>query len=272
LFSVLLYTNALLSSSLEEIKSRVDVNVYFVSTTSEDDVLALKKRIEALPEVANAEYISRDQALTSFKTVHQNDEITLQALDELTDNPFGAILNIRAKETSQYESIAKFFETSAPVGTNGASIIDKVNYYQNKDAINSLTKIIEGGRKLGIGITLAFAIISIIIAFSTIRLAIYTSREEIGVMRLVGASNKYIRGPFIISGIIYGVFASLLTLGLFYPATYWFSIVTKNFFGGLNLFDYYLKHFAQVFGLIISSGVIVGAFGSFLAVRKYLKL
>lgn len=271
-FGSIIFTNALLSSSLSEIKSRVDVNAYFVTSANEDDILSLKKKIEGLPEVASVEYVSRDQALANFKTIHQNDEITLQALGELADNPFGAVLNIRAKETSQYESIAKFFDSNAPVGSDGSSIVDKVNYYQNKDAINSLTKIIDGGRKLGVGVALALTILSIIIAFSTIRLAIYTSREEIGVMRLVGASNKYIRGPFIVSGIIYGIFASFLTLALFYPATYWFSSVTKDFFGGLNLFDYYIRHFAQVFGIIILAGVVVGAIGSYLAVRKYLKV
>lgn len=268
----IIFTNALLNSSLQEIKSRVDVNVYFVSGANEDDILSLKKKIENLPEVATVEYVSRDQSLQNFKKLHENDEITLQALGELPDNPFGAVLNIRAKETSQYESIAKFFDGNSPSSADGSSIVDKVNYYQNKDAINSLTKIIDGGRKLGVGITLALVLLSIIIAFSTIRLAIYTSREEIGVMRLVGASNKYIRGPFIISGIIYGIFASLLTLVLFFPGTYWFSSVTKDFFGGLNLFDYYIRHFAQVFGLIIGSGIVVGAIGSFLAVRKYLKI
>lgn len=268
----IVFTNALLDSSMKEIKSRVDVNAYFIASANETDILSLKKKIESLPEVSSVEYVSRDQALQNFKTVHQNDEITLQALGELPDNPFGGVLNIRAKETSQYESIAKFFEGSGTLGSDGISIVDKVNYYQNKDAINSLTKIIDGGKKLGVGITLALVLLSVIIAFSTIRLAIYTSREEIGVMRLVGASNKYIRGPFIISGIIYGVFASFLTLSLFYPATYWFSSVTKDFFGGLNLFDYYLKNFAQIFGLITGSGVIVGAIGSFLAVRKYLKM
>jgi cell division transport system permease protein len=81
-FGAVIFSSALLNASLEEIKSRVDVNVYFVSTATEDDVLAIKKRLEALPEVATAEYVSREQALDTFKKKHENDEVTLQALAE----------------------------------------------------------------------------------------------------------------------------------------------------------------------------------------------
>src|SRR6185369_1199384 len=99
----IVFCGALLNSSLQEIKSKVDVNVYFVPTAKEADVLALQKKLQNLPEVADVVYVSREQALSNFKTKHANDETNLQALDELGDNPFGAILNIRAKETSQYE-------------------------------------------------------------------------------------------------------------------------------------------------------------------------
>lgn len=265
----ILFTGALLRSSLQEVQSKVDINVYFVTTASEEDITSLQNKLEALPEVAEVEYVSRDQALANFKERHQNDEVTLSALDELDENPLGAILNIRAKETSQYEGIAEFLEGE---NVNQGSFIDRINYYQNKAAIDTLSKMIAGGTTIAFGITAALIFISIVIAFNTIRLAIYIAREEISVMRLVGASNKYIRGPFVVSGIMYGVVSALITLTLLYPATYWVSSVTKTFFSGFDVFDYYLSHFAQVFGVILGTGVILGAFSSYLAVRKYLKL
>lgn len=264
----IMFTGALLDSSLQEIKSKVDVNVYFVPSATENDVLSLQKKLQALPEVAEVQYVSRDQALADFKEKHANDEVTLQALEELGDNPLGAILNIRAKETSQYEGIAKFLETEQ--GTQG-DFIDKINYYQNKPAIDSLTSIINGGTKIAFAVTLVLVIISILIVFNTIRLAIYIAREEISVMRLVGASNRFIRGPFIIAGIMYGFVSALITLIFFYPATYWVSSVTETFFSGFNLFSYYLAHFASLLGLLVGAGIILGAISSYLAVRKYLR-
>lgn len=263
------FTGAILDSSLQQVKSKVDVNVYFVPTADEEDVLALEKRLEAMPEVAEVEYVSREQALENFKELHKNDEVTLQALNELGENPLGAILNIRAKETSQYEGIAEFLDAEAG---EGGSFIDKVNYYQNKAAIDALTNIIDGGTTIALAVTAVLVLISVLIVFNTIRLAIYIAREEISVMRLVGASNRFVRGPFIISGVMYGIVSAAVTLVLFYPATFWVSRVTGTFFSGFDLFTYYTANILAIAALIMGTGIVLGAVSSYLAVRKYLKI
>lgn len=271
LFSLggIIFAGAVLNYSLEEVKSKVDVNVYFVPKAAEEDILALQNKLSSLPEVATVEYISSDEALAGFKERHANDEITLQALEELGENPLGAILNIRAKETSQYAGIASFLESEA--GENG-TFVDKINYYQNKEAIDTLTRMINGGTKIALVLTLVLILISILIAFNTIRLAIYIAREEISVMRLVGASNQYIRGPFIIAGIMYGAVSAVFTLAFLYPATYWVSSVTATFFSGFSAVQYYIANFLEVFAIILGVGVILGAISSYLAVRKYLRI
>ena len=267
-----IFLSVLLSASLEEIKNKVDVNVYFLTSASEEDILALKKVITKLPEVRSIEYISREQALLNFKKRHERDELTLQALQELPDNPLGAVLNIRAKEPSQYAGIADFLKDEGALSANSAPIIDEVNYYDHKAAIDKLSNIIRSARTLGLALALLLVVASISIAFNTIRLAIYISREEIGVMRLVGASDKYIRGPFVVSGILYGVCAALITLALFYPLTYYLGDATENFFSGLNVFRYYVAHFGEFFLIIAGSGIVFGALSSFLAVRRYLNV
>lgn len=266
--SSIIFTSALLSSVLVTIKDKVDVNVYFVNEAPEEEILALKKQLEGLPEVAQVEYISRVEALATFKERHQNDEVTLQALDELGDNPLGAVLNIRAKETSQYESIATFLQNQQ--GVDGEPLIDKVTYYQNKEAIDALSRMIESAKKLGAVITIIFVLISILITFNTIRLAIYISREEISVMKLVGASNMHIRGPFVVGGILYGVLSALITLILLYPMTYWFGPYTERLFAGISVFGYYTANFGQMFMILFAAGIAIGAISSYLAVRKYL--
>lgn len=269
LIGVIIFSSALLKSSLQTIRDKVDVNVYFVTTAEEADILDFKKTIEKLPEVSKIEYISRDQALTNFRSRHENDQITLQALDELGDNPLGAVLNIKAKETSQYESIANYLNQQN-ISRGDGSIIDKINYYQNKEAIERLAKLISSGEKIGFALAIIFALISILITFNTIRLAIFTAKDEISVMQLVGANYMYIRGPFIVGGILYGTVAGIVTLILFYPFTYWLNKYTETFFAGTGIFSYYLHNFGQLFLIIMGSGIAIGAISSFLAVRRHL--
>ncbi|MBX4210615.1 ABC transporter permease [Candidatus Parcubacteria bacterium] len=274
----LVFNNALLQSALGEFKNKVDINVYFVTGAPEPDIMSLKKTLEALPEVARITYTSSDQALADFKKRHENDEFTLQALDELDTNPLGATLNIKAKEPSQYENVANFLKQSNILSKDGKPIIDKVNYYQNKAAIDRLSDIIKSSEQSNLIRTVILVLVSVIVAFNTIRLAIYISREEINVMRLVGASRQYIRGPFVITGIIYGILSSVITMTLFYPLTYWFGPLFYPFplFFGDNvsraqLFDYYVHNFGEIFVIVLAAGVLMGAISSYLAVRKYLK-
>lgn len=266
----IIFLGAILNTSLEQIRNKVDINVYFTTVAPEEEILSLKSSIESLPEVSFVAYTTRDEALANFRERHKNDYLTLQALDELGENPLGASLSIKAKEPSQYESITKFLESKEGVLAGGKKIIDKINYYQNKIAIDKLTKIIDGAQKIGLAITIVLIAISIIITFNTIRLAIYTAREEIAVMRLVGGNNAYIRGPFLIEGTMYGAISSIITIVLFYPVTLWLGQTTENFFGGINLFEYYLNNFWQLFAIILLSGIALGVVSSFLAVRKYL--
>ncbi len=268
----IIFSGAILNTALDELRTKVDVSVTFVPTASEQDVLAIEHRLESLPEVALVTYTSRDEALVAFKERHSGDQSILTALDELGTNPLGATLNIKAKDPAQYQSIADFLSGNNILSTSGVSIVDRINYFQNRVAIDKLTGIVRSAHTLGLAITLFFAVISILIAFNTIRLTIYIAKDEIQVMRLVGASTTFIQGPFVVVGVIYGVVAGILALLLLLPMTYWLGGATKSFFIGLNIFSYYLHNFAQIFLLIIFSGVILGAVSSFLAIRRYLKV
>lgn len=264
----LLVSGAALDATLTQLSEKVDVNVYFSTEASEEQVLSVKKAIEALPEVATVAYTSRDQALAEFRERHKNDQLTIQALDQLSENPLGASLAIRAKETSQYESVAKFLEGQQ--GTSDGAAISKVNFYQNKTAIDRLTNIIETSRRAGYALAAFLFAASLLITFNTIRLAIYTARDEIGVMNLVGASHWYVRGPFVIAGILYGVIAGILVLASLYPLTLWIGPASERFLGNFNMFTYFTSNFAYLFLVIMGLGVVLGALSSFLAVRRYL--
>lgn len=268
----LIFTNVILEAVLSDFKTKVDVNVYFITSAPESDILQMKSTLEKQPEVASVAYVSRDQAIAEFKDKHKDDYLTLQALNEIGDNPLGARLNIVAKDPSQYEGIAKKIESQNTFVSSGVNIVDKVNFRQNKDIIDRLTKLIAGVKQFGYSFALILVCTSLLITFNTIRLVIYMTREEISVMRLVGASSMYVRGPFIVGGMMYGVVSSLLAMLLFYPITLWLSGTTTEFLGGVNLYSYYLHNFFQIFAIVLFVGMILGAVSSFFAVRKYLKV
>jgi len=267
--STILFSSSLLNQALLTIKDKVDVNVYFTTTSSEPEILNVQKALEALPEVDFVEYVSREQALADFQERHKNDQKTLEALEELDDNPLGAVLNIKAKETSQFESVANFLDQNYPAGRDD-SVVESVNYAKNKQAIEKLSQVIEAGQKLGSIVTILFIVISIIITLNTIRLAMYISKDEIGVMRLVGANHSYISGPFVVTGAMYGVISAILTLIILWPVTFWLGDITSQFFG-ISIFEYYIDSFLDMFLIIFLSGILIGSISSFLAVKRYLK-
>ncbi len=268
----LIFLSALLTYTLNSLEEKVGVSVYFVTTASESEILSVKDQLEKLPQVASVTYTSSSEALTIFRGRHANDQLTLQALDELGANPLGASLEVQAKNPSEYESIVNFLEASPTLSAAGTSLVDRINYAQNKEVIDRLSLAIRATREIGFAVTLLFAIASILIAFATVRLAIYTAKEEISVMRLVGASNTYIQGPFIVTGIITGVIAATLVLLLLWPATWYAGIKTAGWFGGFDLAVYYGSNFALVFSILMLSGIGLGAIASVLAIHRYLKV
>jgi len=263
--------NQLLEVSLENIQSRVDINVYFNTEAEIIDVNALQNELESLPEVTEVIFTSREDALAEFRERHRNDELTIQALEELGENPLGASLSIRTRDTSQYDSVAAFLEEQDTIMSGGVPLIDRVNYNRNREAIGRLTAIINAVEQSTLVALVVLVIAAVLITFNTVRLAIYTAREEISVMRLVGASNMYIRGPFMLQGIMYGLIAGLLALLIMYPILLWIGPATESFFE-FNLFSYFVNDFSKVFRTVVGVGVVLGFISSTLAVSRYLRV
>lgn len=255
----------LLTASLTQLQAKVDINVYFVTTAAQEDIDSLINSVKALPDVERVTYTSREEALAQYRAKYQDDSVTMQALEELKENPLGATIAVQAKETSQYESINQFLmEQANPV-------IDRINYAANKESIEKLTAIIAAVEKASFITLIVLIVAAVMITFNTIRLAIFTAREEISVMRLVGASNMFIRGPFMLQGVMYGVVSGVLALLVLYPIVLWLGPKTAAFFE-LNLFDYFVSHFSYIFGVLIGIGVLMGLGSSVLAVARYLRV
>lgn len=267
----LFLAQAVLKNSIREVQQKVDIAVYFTVDAPEEDILSLQETLEKLPEVASVEYSSADEQVLLFRNRHADDYLTLQALDELGDNPFGGLLLIKAKDSTQYEAIAHILEGDTQIARANSRIIERINYSQNKVVIDRLNNLIAGAKSVGLIVTLILALISVIIMFTTVRLTIYMAREEIGIMRLVGASASYVRAPFVVEGFFYGFFAWVIMLLIFWPITYFLGTHASALIG-MNLFQYYLGHIFSLGLLVLVIGVGLGMLSSFFAIRKYLNV
>lgn len=260
----------LLATSLQTLQSKVDINVYFVPDAPQEEIDRVREAVAALPDVESVTYTSREDALNEYRERNQDDEIAMQALTALEENPLGATIAVQARDTSQYESIARFIEEQREQADPQTPVIDEVNFARNKESIDTLTAIIGAVERASL-VTMAVLIVAaIIITFNTIRLAIYTAREEISIMRLVGASNAFIRGPFMLQGIMYGFVGAVLSLLILYPILLWLGPRTEAFFE-INLFTYFVNNFGQIFGVLVGIGIVLGLVSSTLAVARYLR-
>ncbi len=274
LFSIssLLLLGVILNSSVKQIQSKVDVNVFLNLDANEDKIQTLITSVKGLPEVDEVVYINKEAALQSFKDKHQNDGLMMQALGELNTNPLSARFSVKAKDPTHYESVVNFLKKYVVSADNSNGIIAKINYDDNRPAIEKLNRIIEVIKRVGTYTGIFLIIVSILITFNTIRLAIYTSKDEIAVMRLVGASAKYIRGPFVVAGILYGMVSAFVSLIMLYPLTYWAGPYTIRLGTGVDLHQFFFEHLFTIILYMFLAGIVIGAASSFMAVRRYLKI
>ena len=267
LFLGLLAVQFTASQIVASLQGKIDISAYFTPDAAEDQILQLKSDLQSLGEVASIAYISREQALADFKERHAQDQLIQESLAQLDFNPLAASLNIKAKDSAQYASIVQFLENN-----KFRSIIDKIDFYENKGVIERIQKISGGIRDWGLAATLILAVIAVLVTFNTIRLTIFNQKQEIEIMRLVGASNWHIRGPYLVEGGLYGLFAALAALAIFYPVVFFVSDKISSFAPDINLSSYFFGGIAQIFLLVIFLGIFLGVTSSFIAIRKHLKV
>jgi len=254
----------ILISGLQE---KVDISVYFREDALPGDIQEVELEISRIPEVKNIEYVSREQALEKFIEKHKEDPVLMESLTEIGYNPFLASLNIKAWQVSQYEQVANFLETGP-----FENLIDKVDYHQRKPVIEKVFSITSGINKVGVFFSIIFGAIAVLIAFNAIKIAIYNSSEEISIMRLVGASNSFARGPFLIQGAIVGFIATLITLIITFGICYGLDSKIRVIAPELSIFSLFLSNFWALILIQLATGIGLGVLSSFIAVRKYLRI
>ncbi len=266
--TVMLAVDAIGNHALAALEEKIDITIQFKDDADEAKILELKKDLEERSDVKNVEYISKDQALINFRETHKDDKSINESLDELGDNPLFGVLNVKSNALDQYKQIDSYV-----VGNeNYKDMIEKVNFKENEKAIDNFSSVLKSVKEGIVGLSVLFIVIGVMVAFNTIRLAMYAHKTEIEIMRLVGAGNWYIRMPFIIEGIIFGIVSCFVAIALMFPAVSYVSPKIMQFIPGFDLNNYFVSNLYNITMLLLSMGVGLGVISSVIAIRRYLKI
>ncbi|KKU06481.1 MAG: hypothetical protein A3J06_04315 [Candidatus Moranbacteria bacterium RIFCSPLOWO2_02_FULL_48_19] len=253
---------------LENMRAKVSVSVSFNPDVTEGRILEIKNELSKYTkEIVSVEYVSRDKALETFLAESGNDPIIAQAIQEIGENPLLASLVIKAVKPEDYPLIVSQIE-----GSTFQNDISRINYAKNKKIFERLDRINKTVGKAGLILGAIFIFVSILITFNTIRITIYSHRQEFEIMRLVGASNIYVRMPFVFEGALYGLVAAVLTLGLLFGMAYYFAPFTTGALPQGNVLNLFLGSFWPIFGALVLLGISLGVVSSAIAIRRYLKV
>ncbi|MFA6193840.1 MAG: permease-like cell division protein FtsX, partial [Parcubacteria group bacterium] len=197
---------------IRSVQDKVDISVYFKGDTEESKILEFRSTVLQYKEVKAADYVSKDRALNEFKSKNSDNPLILQSIEAIGDNPLSASINIKAVTPDKYDIIATAIQNSS-----FRDNISRINYAKNKIVIERLNNVLSTTKKIGIMLAVIFSLIAVLITFNAVRITIYAHRQEIEIMRLVGASNHYIRMPFIFEGIIYGTISAIAVMLILFP-------------------------------------------------------
>ena len=269
--TILLVTSLFLTAGLTRflltnLQEKFDVGVYFKNGCDTAKIQNLKDKLLTMPEVKNVEYISSEEALQRFELKHKNNPTIMESIKEYGGNPFPASLAIKAKSPDQYQPIVKFLQQD-----EFKDLIKKIDYVQRKPIIEKVSRFSATVKRVGIILSAILSFIAVLVAFSTIRLAIYSSREEVEIQRLVGASDWFIQGPFLVHGLIAGFFSVLISILLTFGICYFLNPRLETL-TAFNLMGFFQNQFLLILLIQLGVGLGIGAFSSFIATRRYLKI
>ena len=266
----LVVVNATLNKSVNDITDKIDVSVYLKDSSTQTQVQNLSTQLQALPSVKSLNYTSKEQALKNYKALNANNVGLLEAIAE-TSNPLPASLQIKPNDPNQIQPIKDFLDRP-----ENQALYSSTSYSgSRKQAVDKITNAARFFQQAGIAGIIIFVVVSVLIIFNTIRMAIFNRREELTIMRLLGATTWYIRGPFVVETMVYGVIAAAVSLIFCYSL---FSVASSTVEATtLGLLDvgysktFFSQHLSAVVGGQLLAGIAIGGISSIIATRRYLK-
>lgn len=265
--NVVLGAQAMLNRVVFLLEQKVDVTISFRPETPSAVMDQARFYLASLPQVAEVRFIGSDEVLHQFRDRHTGHPAILSGLDELGANPFGAQLVLRAHNSDDYP-----FLLQAVKNPQYISFIQSQTYNDHQTAIARVRDISNRARLLGAVLVALFSLFGLLAAFNAIRVAIYTQREEIGIMRLVGASTGYIRGPFILEGMWLAALSIGLCVGAVYGVLRWVEPVLRPLFDGSDtgLSAFFYGHWSLLLAVEGGGLILLAALVSWAAVGRYI--
>lgn len=248
------------------LKEKVDMSVYFNESATQDQIVAVEDILKTRSDIKSVEYISKEEALVRWRERNDDNEKIRDIISE-SDNPLPRSLEVKTIDPKQLESIYQYLS-----GDDYKSIIREISYRKNKDLVDKLVRITTFIKIAGWSLSIVFVLIAVLIIYNTIRLTMFARSGEIDIMKLVGASDWYVRGPFIIEGIGYGLIGAILSSVILYFALEFSVPATEKYLGVSNLSTSYIG-INMVFLCLVQFvvGIALGFTCSMLAIKRHLK-
>lgn len=266
--NLVLFINVAADSALQAVEQKVEMTFYFEPETSTEIVTSAQGYLRGFSQVSDVEYISAEESLESFRARHLGDEVILSSLDEVDGNPFGDSLVVTTQSSSDFAFIVEAMETPEFAG-----YIKDQDFTDYEEVIEKIQVLKTRIGYAGLAVACVFILIAIMIIFNTIRVAIYVHREEISIMKLVGANNWFVRGPFILEALLYSAVATGLMIAILFGFLSASSEQIVNYFGGAGemIFDYFSQNIWIIFGSQFMALAALSLLTTAFAMRKYLK-
>ena len=271
LVNVVVCITYLKSATLEAFSERIDISLDFKQSITELDVLTVKDGLKKNESIESIEIITPDDNLLSFQSRYP--KLAEKIIPVLSANPLGYSLIVRAREIDDYASILDSIESDSSI----TDLLYATPQLLDTRAITqTLATVIEKINQIASGFAVIFFFIAIVIIFNSIRVSIYTHREEIGIMRLVGATNTFIRLPFMLEAALYSIVAlTLMTFQTVVSLPFVDSFLNTKIFAGFTTIDisgFYAMHYFEVFGVQLLGMLVLTAASTSYALRRYLKV
>ena len=263
--------NQISSDALNGIQDRVDISVYLKEGLEESQVNDFVNYVKVIEGVKETTLITKEMALEKFKEIYKDNPSIIQSLQLLDENPLPVTLTINAESSNFYQSINDTLLASE----YKESVIQDTDYQKStsKDIIDRLNNIIKVTRNVGISVIVVLATIAVLITYNTIRLTLYSYRQEIEIMRLVGANDTQIKGPFFVEGILFGVFGTFISFLILFIVVLLISSSVKGFISGSQpLNEYVLNNAFLIISIQLAVGIMLGVGSSLIAINRYLKV
>lgn len=259
----------ILNDSISEMTRKIDLSLYVKTDTTEEDIEIIRDELSGLDNIASVNYISPEEGKQDLAQDNKSDETALNALTEAT-NKLPGTFRVQLDDINDTSSLEKFVKDNS---TYRANEDRKPTFITRKDTISTLTDWAGFARNGGIVASAVFVMISSLIIFNTIRMAIFSRKDEIQMMKLIGADRSFIRGPFVVEAIVYGLIAGLIATAIGLALVIW----SKDGFASFGIeveatYNLLINYMPLVVVAMILLGGVIGTISSLLATRRYLKV